>query len=762
MQLNWDDIYQRDAYEAPRAETQRTASHAWEEALTFVLAAVACMTVVASVDSANWVRGLPSLYIVGASALVIAYGLSRIRWNQLLLLPIGLFAGSSIVFFEVMSVLTGHSLYVRTDHLLDRMYVWWSATTQGGTSTDRVPVIVIILALTWLGTYVSSWAIFRWRNAILGLIPGAAALIWNTGFSTSQVSIAAVIYLITAVLLFMRLRVGKQERRWEREGVAYPRFISLSVLNATFWVTCAMLGAVFVLPLGNNSGAANARWDQLTSPFTSRLTPIARVFLSINPNKGAKIHSLKDALALQGAITLRDIPAVELKGDIPPDIAPFLREQSLNLYTREGWRVNGENDVPLGAGDSTFADQVTKIAPPGADPVSPARRDATITVEVAGGNSAHLFSLGQPVQSNQPSAASAGSNPFDISSLKPAEHLANGDKYTVTGSVSAASVEQLRAAGTQYPSWVTPSYLQLSRRLPDRVREKAHEIAAGAANPYDAATAIEEYLRTFPIDYNVPAAPDRRDSVDYFLFDAQRGYFDYHASAMAVMLRTIGIPARIATGFVIDPGQREGDTFRLTQQQAFAWPEVYFPGIGWVEFNPTPSEALVSRPAEPLPAHAAPVTNQLPPPNPGVAAAPSSAAATSARALPSRREWLLIALAAVAGIVILSAAAGKFVWEYAVRGLAPPAQLWEKTLRLAAFGRARPESHETPREFAERLRREVPDAGDVACIASMYERQRFGAKPLSVDDAHRLKAAWSSTRTSLLRRALRLKPRRTP
>src|SRR5207249_4418734 len=102
----------------------------------------------------------------------------------------------------------------------------------------------------------------------------------------------------------------------------------------------------------------------------------------------------------------------------------------------------------------------------------------------------------------------------------------------------------LRAAGTSYPSWVTQSYLQLPRRVPARVRDKARVIAAGTDDPYGAASAIEAYLRTFPIDYSVSAAPNGQDPVDYFLFDAQRGYFDYHASAMTVMLRTLGIPAR--------------------------------------------------------------------------------------------------------------------------------------------------------------------------------------------------------------------------
>src|SRR5438477_13142090 len=68
---------------------------------------------------------------------------------------------------------------------------------------------------------------------------------------------------------------------------------------------------------------------------------------------------------------------------------------------------------------------------------------------------------------------------------------------------------------------------------------------------------------------------------------------------MTVMLRTLGIPARLASGFVLDPTTQVGDTFKLTQQEAFAWPEVYFPTIGWVEFNPTPSQPAITRPTTP-------------------------------------------------------------------------------------------------------------------------------------------------------------------
>ncbi len=768
LDANWDEIPQAPPSHEPAEAGESRVAARWEDGLTFLLATVAFMSVAASVDSADWVRGLPSLYPIGFSALIIGYGLSRIRWNQFLLYPLGLFAGANVIFFQTMALINGHSLWVRTDHLLDRLYVWWSAVTQNGLSTDALPVIVIMLVLTWVGSFFSAWAIFRWRNPILGLIPGATALIWDTSFNPGQFSVAVVVYVFAAVLLVMRMYVAKRERQWRGASVAYPEFISVSVLGATFLVTGLLLASGWLVPLGSESRAANDRWGVLTSPISDHLSVVARAFISINPNKAVKIHSLKDALAFQGAINPGSGAAAQVDAQLPAYVAPFLREQSLNRYTRDGWRVDGESDAPLAAGDTSLVDDVSAAPTPGAPAAQPPRQAVTVRVQVAGGNGDHLFSLGQPLQSDRAASASIGKVWPDASSLKPTAHLDSGDTYTVTGSVPAATIEQLRAAGTAYPSWVTQTYLGLSHRLPGRVHDKAQEVAGDASNPYDTATAIEDYLRAFPIDNGVEGAPSGRDSVDYFLFDSQRGYFDYHASAMAVMLRTLGIPARIATGYVIDPLRHQGETssFKLTQRQAFAWPEVFFPGIGWVEFNPTPSQPPLTRPTA---TEAAAAVGQP-------VAAPDAAAAadTSIRSTPEfplpgvphvlrdgARHWRLAALVAIAVLALGAVSAAAFAWELSLRGLPRPARLWEKTLRLARLGDARLESHETPREFADRLHRAVPDAAGVSYIAATYERVRFGQKRLSHDEARRLEAAWSAARGGLLRRALRLRSRRS-
>ncbi len=759
-EANWDEIFQKRHDDVPTQDHSAAAFLPWENWLTFVIVAIGFLSVVHSIDSANWVDDMPSLYPIGFSGLLVGYALSRVRRPELLLHPLAVIAGAALVFLQLLAILPGATPAIRVDGMLDRMHEWWAAVTQGGISNDPLPFIVLILVMVWLGAYVSSWAIFRWRNAWLGLVPGGTALMWNISFIPGQFSYAFVVFLFTAVLLLMRVHMANREADWERRGVVYPEFLSLSVLNATFWMTVLLLVAVWVVPLAERSDSANERWASVTSPLTNRFAPFGRVFVGVNAKRPIDVHNLKDALPLQGKIKLNGQDAVDIDVQISPEMAAFLRAQSFDEYTSDGWKLNIEGDVPLGAGESTDAEDATG-----------ARQEITVNVTVKGNNDEFLYSLGQPLQSSEPSKAAIGELSADISSLKPSGRLREGDTYRVTGSVSVATVDQLREAGENYPAWVEERYLALPGDMPARIERKAREVTGTADNAYDRAAALEGYLRTFPNDFDVPAAPPGRDSVDFFLFDSQRGYFDYHASAMAVMLRTIGVPARIATGYAIDPAYRETDSdlYKLTERSAFAWPEVYFPGVGWVEFNPTPSRPNVQRAGAPQPVPGTGGGTGIGGrgqddidlgglDNPEVAPEGDDAPAGAGN---GSSAWpAIVTLAVIGALAAIVIGGSRFAWEYGIGGLSRPAQLWEKTQRLARWGKAGGGASETPREFASRLRRDVPGADDVAYLAAAYERNRFGRKELSENETERLDAAWVSVRNTLLRRVLRLRPRR--
>jgi transglutaminase-like putative cysteine protease len=761
-EANWDEIFQKRAGDGTEQEERLSAVIPWEEWLTLGIVMVIFLACISSIQNADWVDDMPSMYPIGFAGLIIGYGLSRVRWLELLLHPLALLAGATLVYLQLMAIVPGGSVVARTDQLVDRMHIWWSALTQGGISSDDLPFITLLLVLTFLGAYISSWAVFRWRNVWIALVPSGFSLLWNISFIPGQFSFAFVVFCFGAVLLVMRMNVQQKQEEWNRQGIRYPEFMSISVLHATFWVALGLIAIVLVMPRPHRSETAGERWEDFTSPITQYFTPYARVFVGVNAKKPINIHGFEDALPFQGKITLSGREAVEIDVELTPEMAQFLREQSFDEYTSAGWKIN-VNGVPLDAGDRTLADDA---GPTGRDAGS--RQEVTINVTIKNDNDEHLFSLGQPLESSVPAEARVGEDLPDVSSLEPAENLSNEDTYTVTGSVAIPSVEMLAVAGQEYPSWVTERYLQVPADLPERVGTKAEEVTRGAETPYEQAAAVEQFLRTFPNDFNIPTTPPGRDTVDFFLFDIQRGYFDYHASAMAVMLRTLGVPARVATGYVIDPvaSDGEGNSYRLTQKNAYAWPEVYFPGIGWVEFSPSPAQPVIQRridtpapPEEPV----APGTGTtglrdefelggLAPPAPLVPLEEESAG--TARGFP-----LLIALAVAGAVIVALAAAGRFAWEYGMGGLSHPSRLWEKTLRLAALGKVGARASETPREFAARLRRDVEGAGAAGYVAAKYEGARFGQKQLSEEETEKLDAAWASLRNALLRRVLRLRSR---
>jgi transglutaminase-like putative cysteine protease len=167
-----------------------------------------------------------------------------------------------------------------------------------------------------------------------------------------------------------------------------------------------------------------------------------------------------------------------------------------------------------------------------------------------------------------------------------------GAAFTTRSWVAVPTVNQLRAAGTEYPEW-TDRYLQLPDDFPDSIRLLAEQITAGEDNPYNQADSITQYLRN-EITYQetIDEPPADRDVMEWFLFDYKAGFCNYYATAQILMLRSLGIPARIAVGFAQGDYDEEENKFVVREKESHAWPEVFFPGIGWVEFEPTVSQPM--------------------------------------------------------------------------------------------------------------------------------------------------------------------------
>ena len=123
------------------------------------------------------------------------------------------------------------------------------------------------------------------------------------------------------------------------------------------------------------------------------------------------------------------------------------------------------------------------------------------------------------------------------------------------------------------------------------MRDLAIFVTQGLDNNYDKATAIEQFLRTdFGYTLELPRSA-REATLEYFLFDRREGHCEYFSTAMAVLLRSLGIHARELNGFLGGQWNDFGQYLAVTQNEAHSWVEVWFPGYGWVPFDPTPAGA---------------------------------------------------------------------------------------------------------------------------------------------------------------------------
>jgi transglutaminase-like putative cysteine protease len=166
-------------------------------------------------------------------------------------------------------------------------------------------------------------------------------------------------------------------------------------------------------------------------------------------------------------------------------------------------------------------------------------------------------------------------------------------RYTGISQLPALNRAQLEAAGTDYPPGITDVYLQLPE-IDRRIPELARSATQHALTPYDKAAALEVFLKTtFSYTLDLAGNPGK-DPLAHFLFETRAGHCEYFASSMTVMLRTLGIPAREVNGFLPGEFNELGGDYIVRASDAHSWVEAYFPGSGWIVFDPTPDAPVVS------------------------------------------------------------------------------------------------------------------------------------------------------------------------
>jgi transglutaminase-like putative cysteine protease len=549
---------------------------------------------------------------------------------------------------------------------------------------------------TWIGGIALGWGLAR-RRPLLGwglplLVALGVAVIPGAGAGAPLVIGMALLLVLAAVTGF-----GLRARTWDQASVDYSDELGRDV---SIWSTAGILALLLLaalIPTSLRNPLTEWLWRDVELPSgiaaLERSGPRAT---TANPAQVglSTLPAVPLGVSLEGTPPDKIVLRVRVNAPLPPGPAPrYWRARVLNLYDGRAWTTNARVGPYAGLPPSQAPDGLI------VQDIEDLRDDPQVLIGVPD-------ILGTNVSAQ-------------------AERLPDGSIAALTASLPSEYrvVSRPQELAPVPPPNVPPPDLRDSQQLPPGMTPRMGELAravAGRRPPLEQALAIETYLRDLPYSYQVQPVPRDGEAVDQFLFEMRQGYCTYYATAMAMMARAVGIPARISVGYATGAYDPRQQVYTVREADAHAWPELLIDGR-WLPFEPTPIRPLPTRAGQlvegPL-ASVAPPEREAAPPGPTPALA-----------------WGVLAAA-----IALLALGALWLWRRTTRSPVEAAQrrLEQAGQRAGVAWSAGTTLH----EFGALLEPHVDGAARALQEAiALVERERYSGQPLDADGVRRLRQA---------------------
>jgi transglutaminase-like putative cysteine protease len=495
--------------------------------------------------------------------------------------------------------------------LARRFGIFIGTLFQGEENQDPLIFVFIMGSLLWfMGSY-GVWSLFRKRGFWIAVIPPGIVLVANQ-----------IIYLGSAKLdgylvfyVFMILLIASRLEFWRR-NIVWRKLRAQIAPNTFFVITRAGVILAFLLiivawgaPAFARSEGVSELWDIIANPFTDVRDKVSDAFGGLRGSVGVSFDIYGDNLNLQAGTEPADILIMQIATN-------HRLQQGGRFY----WYQRAYNQYNSGNWTMTIGEKIDFDPEQGDLPLQPYLSRQIIEVEVSPKvASMHgLYIASQPLWSSRNGEVDVYRLPngsLDVLRITTDGVVRNGESYQARSSVAVPAASDLREASQQYPDWATENYLLVPPSITQRTRDLAFSITEGVDNPFEQAVLVTQWLRN-NIEYQrvtIPP-PEGAEQLDWFLFDYNVGFCNWYASAEVILLRTLGIPARIAVGYAHGSFNSSEGVYEVRAEDAHAWPEVFFPGYGWVEFEPTGNQSVLNRPEdrEPTEGDFIPGPNQAP------------------------------------------------------------------------------------------------------------------------------------------------------
>jgi transglutaminase-like putative cysteine protease len=748
--------------------------------LSFGLVAAMALIVAHSIDDAGWVLGVSShtdflmpMAFVGAVVGLVTALSGTSRWLAHLT--------TAVLAAIVLPLIVGtivppgggglDDAFART--ATSTRLAWTDLAVLNNPYTTQIGHHLLALGILAWGTgHFAAYTVFGHHRPLDAFIVLGLVLLTSMAATRNDQLWHLVTFSVIGLLLLTRHHALEEAGTWLRRRIGDPSAVrSLYQTGGSAFVVTAVVGSLVL-----TSTASSAPLQGAWAGFENWVIDVSRTVQRFLPLGGASRPIGRVVFSDQAAITgtwfPNDTEAFRVIMPSGEDQVFYWRTWVYDQISARGYSVSQTATVRREAGENVLSGLTDDPA------LQLARREVDLRFELLDYEGRHLVSPGAPVVLDRPAELVLIGPGRDLGAVDVGSQPGG---YTMTASVpligddddpNGLTAQNLIAASEDYPAAVVAGYTDSGDLLGPAAEELLAEILelTPSRDPYHVAKTMEAFFRSSRFEYKAQVQAELAECGDASIVECfaitRKGYCQYYATTMAALLREVGIPARLATGFL--PGERDERTGIevVRNSESHLWVEVYFPGYGWVLFDPTGGGL---GPGVPLPTgqpRSAPPT--LPtgsgavgePPNripedidPG--AGGTTRPPTSGGASPA--VYIVIALLLAAAIV----GTGFLAWRRGPRGEVGVEAAWRGISRLAARFGFGPRPTETVYEYAAALADALPQVRpELHTVANAKVEVAYGKRTLGDDRMRAIREAHRQLRVALLRLAFRRRERR--
>ncbi|HWQ05416.1 MAG TPA: transglutaminaseTgpA domain-containing protein [Longilinea sp.] len=571
----------------------------WWDWPAIVLLFAAFWTASLRLEITDWTKDLNRVITLTLIGVIFGFLLGKSRFSSRFVFFYSLIITLIVIPWQLGLMMDEKILWLeRLGSIGGRLWTTYSQFSNNIPVEDSLLFLAAMMAVYWISAITAGFHLVRESRPWFGLAVVSIAVFVIEFYDPPRATrgLYTSFYAILVILLISRLYYINLRKRWETNNIPVDTETSFD------WMRAALVAGFVLVFLAWNI----PYWIRAISPNTPERRELSQSLQAVREKLSNVVAPLTGSVPSEGDYYQNDINLGTSISTSDEVVFVVTASDQRPGGSRYYWRARSYDHYQNGQWVSSFNDRedvspVEEVLP---IPAWKGRFESTFTFALQTPIIRNFFSPGMPLTISRPAQAvgeNVSATYLDTSTLLAVPPLHAGEFYRIKASISAPTKNDLEASQINYPDWINQYYLQLPPNFPEKIRNLADEITAGLDNPFDKTEAITNYLRQ-NITYKtvLQSGPSNMDPMEYMLFVSKEGFCYYYASAEIIMLRSIGIPARLAVGFAEGEVDDRRTTYTILRRDAHAWPEVYFNDFGWVEFEPTVIQtALVRREVSP-------------------------------------------------------------------------------------------------------------------------------------------------------------------